>query len=60
MGIVYKERELTLEEYIEEKIEILGDMCIELDETQLEYIRSLGDEMSVDRYAHKLIIGEDD
>ena len=51
----YDDVQLTLKEYIEQKIEILKDLGIHLNSRDTEYIKSLKSEIQVDNFAHDLI-----
>lgn len=48
----------SVKTYIEEKIKILGELGIRLNDVQLDHIWSLRTEIAVDRYARDLILGK--
>ena len=48
--------ELTLEEYIKEKIRVFDQLHIQLTPQQIEHMRSLNSEIAIDNYAHDLIV----
>lgn len=47
--------DITLEQYIKQKIKILGQLNVKLTDEQLEHIKSLKNETAVDNYARDLI-----
>lgn len=49
------DKELTLEEYIEEKISIIRDFGIYLTDEQTAYIKSLKSEIAVDNFARDIL-----
>ena len=49
----------TVKNYIKEKIEILKQLGIRLNDVQLNHIRGLKTEIAVDRYARDLILGKE-
>lgn len=48
--------ELTLEEYIKEKIRVFDQLCIQITPKQVEHMRTLDNEIAIDNYAHDLIV----
>jgi hypothetical protein len=55
-SMVLSEKQLTLKQYIREKIRMLRkDFCIDLTDEQIAHMRSLKSEIAVDNYAHDLI-----
>lgn len=51
---------LALKKYIEEKLKILKQLDIPMDEERLAHIWACESEWAVDRYARKLICGGED
>ena len=49
-----------IQSYIKQKIKLLRQLCITLNNEQLEHILSLKTEIQVDNYAHDLIVGGDE
>ena len=45
----------TLKQYKDNKVKLLKDFLIYLTKSETEFLYSLPDEISVDRFAHKLI-----
>ena len=45
----------TLKQYKEAKIKLLADFLIHLTKSETDFLYALPDEISVDRFAHKLI-----
>lgn len=55
----YRKGEKTVDDlvvYIEEKLEILREMCIFLSREQIAHMYSLTSELEIDNYAHDLIM----
>ena len=54
-----RDRKMTLKQYIKQKLKILSELGLELTEEEENYLRSLKNEIDIDAYAHRLIIGKD-
>lgn len=52
-------RHMTLKQYIKWKLKILSELGLDLTEEEENYLRSLKNEIDIDAYAHRLILGKD-
>lgn len=52
-------KKLPLTRYIKQKLKILSELGLELTEEEENYLRSLKNEIDIDAYAHRLILGKD-
>lgn len=51
-----RQSQMSLSEYVCEKIVVLRQLNIKLDDDQIKHMKSLKNEIQVDNYAHDLII----
>ena len=51
-----RQSQMSLSEYVREKIVVLRHLNIELDDDQIKHMKSLKNELQVDNYAHDLIM----
>ena len=51
-----RKHKISLSGYVREKIVVLRQLNIELDNAQIKHMKSLKNELQVDNYAHDLIM----
>lgn len=51
-----RQSQMSLSEYVCEKIVVLRQLNIKLDDDQIKHMKSLKNEIQVDNYAHDLIM----